>query len=254
MHFCEDTDIEKNYIPEVLFSIKGPASAISIDWLEKEGILAAGFEDGWVCVFNYNPSSDPNVKALPNLIAQNKVHSSRVLCVKINPEKKLVYSIHKGTRLRVLDYGTNQVVNETLISSEQTHLTHLEITSDFKYAIIGDMSGKIFVYYLLTTPPLYAKAFQAAQSKLYSFSLDSDTRTIYSAGYEEERLQISVFKEKEEDDIELEGIRELRCIRHTRMIRIWKERNELYLGHDKGVVSVFSLSLSMDGPTRRRFS
>ena len=77
----------------------------------------------------------------------------------------------------------------------------MAVCPDFKYIVVGDSTGKIFFYMLTSvryhlpqTPPLYMKSYQPSHSALNSICVDFDTKMIFAAGFDDEELDVSSYK------------------------------------------------------------
>lgn len=89
---------------------------------------------------------------------------------------------------------------------------------------------------------------KVANSRIYLFEFDEETNRIFCAGFRETELHVvqvtwgdkvmSVLKK----DVTMKKSSSMRCGKDARVIKIWKERNELYIGHSEGFLSVFSLN------------
>jgi WD40 repeat protein len=80
---------------------------ICLDWNMKNKKVAIGLENGHISVFEYDFESDP---CKFTEISTSKIHSKRVLCVRLSHNSTLVYSISKGNKLKIHDYAKKMIL------------------------------------------------------------------------------------------------------------------------------------------------
>ncbi len=90
------------YKVDLKFKLTLSNPGICLDWNFKNKTVAIGLENGNISVFEYDFQTDPTKFTE---ISTSKIHTKRVLCVKLAKDSTLVYSISKGNKLKIHDYA-----------------------------------------------------------------------------------------------------------------------------------------------------
>jgi WD40 repeat protein len=92
---------------------------ICLDWNFENKIVAVGLENGNISVFEYDLEKDSSKLTE---ISTSKIHSKRVLCVKLAKNSTLVYSISKGNKLKIHDYAKKIILTGRLRQARNTDI------------------------------------------------------------------------------------------------------------------------------------
>ena len=98
------------YKVDRLFKQKSSSPAICLKWYDRENFFVVGYENGHIGWYTYNRGSNPD-QIVEAFIA--KVHNKRVLDIDVDTNTKLIYSISKGSKLRIYDYQNKIIINGT---------------------------------------------------------------------------------------------------------------------------------------------
>lgn len=103
----EETDGSKMKVAN-LFKKYLESPGICLDWDQSAQLISIGLENGSIMIFEYNETEGI---AKPNLLCSAKVHEKRILSVRIDSQSKCVFSISKGSKLKVYDYSKKLIVS-----------------------------------------------------------------------------------------------------------------------------------------------
>jgi len=115
------------------------SQAICIDYSFALSRIAVGLDSGVIALFDtklLKPKQEP--------IFKESVHTMRVMGLKIDEDRKRVYSVGEDGFIRVVCLKTSHVYSEAFVSDSK--LTNIRTNFSNKLAIITDRKGKVYFY------------------------------------------------------------------------------------------------------------
>lgn len=135
---------------------------------------------------------------------------------------------------------------ETSIGSgSNTALFRVMVSPDYQHILVGSSCGRIFVYSLATSPPLYCSSLQ---TPVTAFDADWSAGLLFTVHEKESDGKIWRLSNKGNNEWGFEEAHTFKTGPSVLQINFYPERNELFLGTSNGTLLVLSLRVKTDGP------
>lgn len=84
-------------------------------------------------------------------------------------------------------------------------------------------------------------SYHPGKSAIQSFDVDFQKELIYAAGVKDEYLSIAKYSQNQKHQRSVDIIQTIRIPQNTRLVKLNKKSQEIYLGHYGGLVSIIDL-------------
>lgn len=252
---CLDTD---GFGYEKLVQHFFKSQAICIDYNKKVEKIVVGLDNGHIVCLKYNHDSGRNIE----LVFDKQIHKKRVMGVHINHKKGLIYSIGEDKSFVCSSIENGQVENRLEVGKKKLTLMH-NLDSE-NVALVSDRAGHIhfidisgvkFIILFLKFPNLVQNSptikqtlntgFKAA---VRGFDIDKDDGKIFVCSYDTGTIAVYQMKTPIQADNRVKKLVSIDGYKKPRVLKYWKKRNELYVGHAKGKIVVYDLKNQSKGP------
>ncbi len=228
---------------ERLFLKTFKSQAICMDYNEKLGLIAIGLDNGFIAVFTFDRSDPTKIGELVN----EKVHSARVMRIVLDERTGLMYSIGEDKFLKVMDIKSTTVISEVFVSTKK--LTEMVVDKKNKIGYCADRGGSIIVVNLGSNPPRVGQVVKtSSEGAIRGLEGDFPNKRVYCSCLDDGYIHIFKLFDPIDPEGRIEKTASIKGAPGPRVIRYWPERQELFVGHKDGLVSVINPELNPTGP------
>lgn len=219
------------------------SQAICCDYSEKLNIVAAGCDDGTVNVYQLNKDNIEDVVD----VSTNKSHSDRVMRIIIDEAGERIYSIGEDKNFVVFDIKAKNVVSQ--FSCSKNKLTDMVIDTENKIAYVGDRGGLVIVI-KIANPPTAKQSVRisAKGAAIRGMAADFASNLLFFVTHEDNSVHSYKIHTPSDPEGKLERQHSIVGPAKPRVAKYYGERNELYVGHQDGLLSVYNFDTNNTSP------
>jgi len=219
------------------------SQAICMDYNQSSNLVAVGCDNGQVTIIQVNKSD----QAKYTEIYDDKMHSARVMRLVIDDHHGCVYSIGEDKYLYVFDLQAKVLVHQVFIS--QKKLTEMIVDKKNRIAYIADRGGSIKVVSLHSSPPINKQSIKTSSNdSIRGLDADFENKKLFCCCYEDSYVYIYNITDPSDPEGRIEKLHTIKGVPQPRILKWWPDREEIFLGHEGGNVSVINYRLNKDGP------
>lgn len=172
----------------------------------------------------------------------DKVHGGRVMRVLLHPTHPRMYSIGEDRFLRITNIEAKEAVG--LLEVSEKKLTEMVIDFDHGIAYIGDRNGSILVVDTTVDPPSMRQCVKTdSQGAIRGLCADFESNRIFCTCFEDGKIYGFTISDRSNPDAMIKKDFGVRGCQEPRTMKFCPKREELYIGHEHGFLSVYSLGL-----------
>lgn len=217
--------------------------AICLDLCEKLNLIAVGCDNGTLAVFELD-RRDP--LQFSELLSE-KIHNARIMKVRINEKEGLIYTISEDKHLKIYDLKAQGVTHELVVSKEKLAEMYVDSKHDIGY--VSDRGGNIVVVNLASNPPSVRQVVRtSSDGSIRGLEVDLQTKRMYCSCFEDHYVHIFRLVSPSDPEGRIEKIQSIKTSMNPRTLKWWPEKEELYIGHQSGLISVINFKLNPNGP------
>ena len=217
--------------------------AICLDYNEMLSLIAVGGDNGSLNLFHWD--KDDALKYTE--LYSEKIHTSRIMGVVIDERQECIYTISEDRNFSVFDLKAKSLVSETICSTKK--LTEMVVDFRNKIAYVADRGGSIQVISLAASPPSVRQTVKtSSEGAIRGLEADFSSKRLYCTCHDDGYLHTFRLVDPSDPEGRIEKINSVKGVPKPRIIRWWGERNEMYVGHQDGLISVFNFQMNANGP------
>ena len=206
-------------------------------------MIAVGCDSGAMSVFELN-TTDP---LKYSEIYSDKVHNGRIMRIFIDEKQGQIYTIGEDKFMRSVDIKAKCLTHEVFVSKSK--LTEMIVDQRNKIAYIGDRNGSIMVASLATNPPTIKQVVKtSSEGSIRGLEADFPNKRIFCSCHEDAYIHIFKLNDPSDPEGRIDKTVSIKTAPKPRVIRWWDDRQELYIGHQDGLISVINFTLNPNGP------
>jgi WD40 repeat protein len=218
------------------------SQAICLDFNEMLNLVAVGCDNGTLNLFQFN--KDDPLKYTE--ITGDKIHTARIMNVIIDERANCVYTISEDRNFTIFDLKANCITSETVISTKK--LTEMVVDFRNKIAYVADRGGSINVVYIGSPPSAKQIVKTSSEGAIRGLEQDFMNKRIYCTCHDDGYLHAFRLVDPTDPEGRIEKISSTKGAPKPRVLRYWADRNEMYVGHQDGLISVFNFQINTTGP------
>lgn len=219
------------------------SQAICMHYNDKIHMIAVGCDSGHIGVYLLD-KKDP---LKYDEIVFEKVHNSRVMRIHIDHKQGNVITISEDRFLRVFDIQAKGVIGEVTVSAKK--LTEMVVDNKNRIAYVADRGGNINVVSFASNPPLMKQVIKSTSNgSIRGLELDLVNKRIYCACHEDAYIHVFRIVDPTDPEGRIEKVSSVKGTAGPRVLRWWEDRQELVVGHEEGILSIYNFEMNPNGP------